>query len=92
MNAASPIGWRGRKHTVEDLVLGHAIWVPVSPKSDHDQTLFFGHDGLIHVPSRDQMGKNDGAHVDWMNLSHSSIIYDCWRRAGLLTHLIKGDR
>ncbi len=52
-----------RKLTVEDLILAHAVGVPVSTKADHDQALFFTHDGLINMPSCDQVREDHRSHL-----------------------------
>lgn len=49
--------------TVEDLVLTHAVGIPVTAETDHDQTFFFGHDGLVDMPAGVEMGEDDGTHV-----------------------------
>jgi hypothetical protein len=36
--------------TVEDLVLSHAVGVPVATEADDDEALFLGHDSLVDVP------------------------------------------
>jgi hypothetical protein len=52
----------GRWLTVEDFVLTHTVWVPVSTEADDYQALVFGHDGLVDVPSGNQVRKDDGTH------------------------------
>jgi len=42
--------------TVQDLILSHAVWVPVTTKADDDQTLLLRHDGLVDVPAGNEMG------------------------------------
>lgn len=49
--------------TVKDLVLAHAVGIPVTAETDHDQTFFFGHDGLVDMPAGVEMGEDDGTHV-----------------------------
>lgn len=47
---------------VEDFVLAHTVLVPVATEANDDQTVFFGHDGLVDVPAAGEMGENDGTH------------------------------
>ena len=47
---------------VEHFVLAHAVGVPVAAEADYDQSLFFGHDGLVDVPAGYEVGEDDGAH------------------------------
>jgi len=54
--------------TVKDLILTHAVWIPVTSEADYDKTLFFRHDGLVDVPAGDEMGENDGTHVEAKDL------------------------
>lgn len=51
-----------RARTVEDFVLAHTVRVPVTTESNHDEALFFGHNGLVDVPSCDEMREDDGTH------------------------------
>ena len=47
---------------VEHFVLAHAVGVPVAAEADHDEAVFFGHDGLVNVPAGGEMREDDGAH------------------------------
>lgn len=47
---------------VEDLILPHAVGVPVAAEADADQTLLLAEDGLVDMPAGGQMGKDDGTH------------------------------
>ena len=49
--------------TIKNLVLPHAIWIPVSPEANHDESLFLRHDGLVDVPARHEMREDNGTHV-----------------------------
>lgn len=49
--------------TVKNLVLSHAIGVPVATKADNYQTLLFGHDSLVDMPAGDEMRENNRSHV-----------------------------
>lgn len=51
------------RFTVEDLILAHAVGIPVSAKTDYDQALFFSHNSLVDVPSCDQVRKDYGSHL-----------------------------
>lgn len=68
---------------VEDFVLPHAVRIPVATEADYDETVFFGHDGLVDVPAGYQVGDYDGAHscwkaegVDWVEVRFC-LLYDC---------------
>lgn len=50
------------QRTVENLVLAHAVRVPVAAESDDDKALLFGEDGLVDVPASDQVRKNNRSH------------------------------
>lgn len=41
--------------TVENLVLSHAVGVPIPPEADDDEPVFLGHDRLVDVPAGLQM-------------------------------------
>ena len=47
---------------VENLILTHTICIPVTTEANNDKTFFFGHYGLIDVPSCDEVGKDYGTH------------------------------
>ena len=57
---------------VENFILSHAIWIPVTTKTDHNKALVFGEDGLVDVPGGDQMGNNDRTHGDLVRMGQSS--------------------
>lgn len=42
---------RQRRHTIEDFILSHAVGLPIAAETDYDKALFFGHDGLVDMPS-----------------------------------------
>lgn len=50
-------------HFVEDFILPHAVWIAVSSKANHHQSVLFAQDSLVHMPSRAQMRKHNGTHV-----------------------------
>ena len=50
-------------YLVEELILAHAVGVPVAAEADDDETLLLAEDGLVDVPARGQMGNDDRAHV-----------------------------
>ena len=80
---------------VEDFVLPHAVGIPVAAEADHDQAVFFGHDGLVDVPAGDEVGDDDGAHlggslVCWLEVCFRSAQIDSSRSPlWLLARLIK---
>lgn len=50
--------WRQKEEdilTIKHFVLTHAIRVPVTTEADYHKPLFFGHYGLINVPSCNEM-------------------------------------
>ena len=48
--------------TVKNLVLAHAVWVPVATESDDNEALLLGEDGLVDVPASHQVRKNNRSH------------------------------
>lgn len=50
------------RDAIKNLVLSHAIRIPVTTKAYYYQAFVFGHDGLINMPCRNKMGQDDGAH------------------------------
>ncbi len=61
--AEEPKKGRGRRLTIEDFVLSHAIRIPITTEADDDQSLVFRHNSLVDVPASDEMGKYNGTHV-----------------------------
>lgn len=53
---------------VQDFVLRHAVGVAVAAEADHDESVFFGENGLVDVPASAQMGEDDGAHGGWLGV------------------------
>lgn len=49
-------------YAIKDLILAHAVRVPVFTKSYDYETFVFGHDGLVDVPACDEVGKDHGTH------------------------------
>lgn len=47
---------------VENLVLAHAVGIPVATETDYHETVVFGHDGLVDVPAGFEVREDDGAH------------------------------
>ena len=58
---------------VEDFILPHTVCIPVAAEADHDETLFFAHDGLVDVPAGHEVGEDDGAHVCGQELLMAEI-------------------
>lgn len=65
LGGRNPLGDRGLpcraegmagKLTVKNLILSHAIWVPVTTEADDYQTLLLRHDGLVDVPAGNEVG------------------------------------
>ncbi len=50
------------RNTIQSLVHGHALAVPVVPEADDDDSVFLGLDRLVDVPARGKMGQEVG-HV-----------------------------
>lgn len=50
------------RNLVQHLVLAHAVRIPVAAEADDDESIFLTEDGLVDVPSRDEVGDDDGAH------------------------------
>ena len=44
---------------IEDFVLAHTVRVPVFAEANDYKTFVFGHDGLVDVPARDKVGKDN---------------------------------
>jgi hypothetical protein len=44
--------------------LSHALGIPVTTEADDNESLLFGHDGLVDVPASDKVREDDGTHVD----------------------------
>ena len=44
--------------------MAHAVRVPVATEANNNEALFFAHDGLVDMPCRDKMRKDDGTHDD----------------------------
>ncbi len=53
---------RKERHTVKNLILAHAVWVPVAAKADDNEALLLGEDCLVDMPAGDQMRKDDRTH------------------------------
>jgi len=51
---------------VEDFVLLHAVGVRVAPEADEDEAVFFAEDRLVDVPACAEVGKDYGAHDEWI--------------------------
>jgi len=45
--------------TIENFILPHAVRIPVTAKAYDYQAFFFGKDGLVNVPTSDEMGEDD---------------------------------
>ncbi len=41
------------ERTIKDFVLSHALRIPVTTEADDNESLLFGHDGLVNMPARD---------------------------------------
>ena len=67
---------------VENLILAHALFVPVAAEADANEALFFGEDGLVDMPAGVEMGDDDGAHgYGWLLFETSSARFcDCVSR------------
>lgn len=37
-------------------------WIPIATEANHDKALLFRHDGLVDMPRRHQVWKDDGTH------------------------------
>jgi len=54
---------------IQDLVLSHALRVPVTTEADDHQSFLLAHDSLIDMPARDEMGEDDGTHCElWTSM------------------------
>jgi hypothetical protein len=42
-----------RRLTIQDFILSHAIWIPITTEADDNQSLVLGHDCLVDVPAGD---------------------------------------
>jgi hypothetical protein len=51
-------------NAVQNFVLSHTIWIPISAKPNNYETFLFRHDGLVDMPAGNEMGKYDRAHFD----------------------------
>jgi len=47
---------------VEDLILSHAIRIPITTETDDDKSFIFAHDCLVDVPSGNEMGEYNRSH------------------------------
>ncbi len=62
---------------VKNLILSHTIRIPITAKANDDKALFFGHNGLVNMPSCDKMRQYYGAHF-WCVCLCREIRWDCY--------------
>lgn len=48
---------------IEDFILSHAIWIPITTKTNYYKAFVFGENSLVNMPGGDEMRNDDGAHV-----------------------------